>query len=222
MNPVVTEYFRVTSIPYATKDYTIFSGVPLKQGSYRINSGRYFVTITTAPDVLPVEPAIGQHWEVTGKRNIKEVENNGYKMQQHEYDQPHTVVCSLPHTCEALVDFIAKEKVFKGIGPFKARELWGLLKSKFHSTVSKDTPESRKLLESVLTDDSIDALFTGYEKYKNLAACNWMSEHNIPSPVQNRLIKYHTDKSVEARLLQVPPDAFTCEAEINSTPSPPT
>ena len=194
----ITEYFRVTSVSYYTKNYAIFSGVPLKNNSYKINSGKYIVTITTKAVGLPVEPAIGQHWEVTGVRTIQDIESNGYKMQQHGYAEPHKVVCSLPQDGEALIKFIGQEKDFRGIGNSKARAIWGLLGKNFHATLKHDTPESRQLLRSVLSDDSVDALYAGYEKYKNLAAANWMSEHNIPSEVQHRLLKYHNEKSIEA------------------------
>nr|MBF4348959.1 AAA family ATPase [Vibrio anguillarum] len=64
-------------------------------------------------------------------------------------------------------------------------------------TLRNDTPESRKRLTSILSEDSVEALFKGYAKYKNLAHCNWMSEHNIPASVQQRLLKHHGEASIE-------------------------
>jgi exodeoxyribonuclease V alpha subunit len=199
MNATLHEdQLRVTSIPYASSKMVIFSGTPLKKNSYRANSGKYYVTIKTDPNSLPAQPAIGQYWSVKGNRQIQNIDMGDYVMQQHTFESPEYVECSLPEIGEQLIRFIAKEAAFKGIGESKARALWELLGKNFHATLRKDTPESRERLRSVLSEDSIISLFEGYSKYKNLGYCNWMSEHKIPASVQQRLLKYHTEKSIEA------------------------
>ncbi len=192
------DQMRVTSIPYTSTNMVIFSGVPLANNSYKTNSGKYYVTIKVNPDEIPIQPLLGQHWSVSGARIIEEVETGDFVMQQHSYTSPLHIECILPETGEQLIRFIARETDFKGIGESKARALWKLLGKNFHSTVRNDTPESRYLLRSVISDESIDVLFKGYAKYKNLAYCNWMSELKIPSSVQQRLLKYHGNDSIEA------------------------
>lgn len=192
------DQMRVTSIPYSSANIVIFSGVPLKKSSYKANSGKYYVTIKVNPDALPVQPVIGQHWSIKGGRLIEEVEAGDYVMQQHTYESPEYIECSLPETGEQLIRFIAKEPDFKGIGETKARALWELLGNDFHSTLKNDSPESRLKLSNILSDDSINTLFEGYTKYKNLAHCNWMSEHKIPAIIQQRLLKYHGKESIDA------------------------
>ncbi|EOV0917533.1 AAA family ATPase [Vibrio parahaemolyticus] len=198
MNTAIHEdQMRVTSIPYSAKRCVIFSGVPLAKDSYKTNSGKYYVTIKVDPDSIPVPPALGQHWSVRGFRSIKDVKTGDYVMQQHTYESPNYVECTLPETGEQLISFIARESDFKGIGESKARALWQLLGKDFHTTLKNDTPESRERLTSILSADSIDALFQGYAKYKNLAHCNWMSEHHIPASVQQRLLKHHGEASID-------------------------
>ena len=192
------DQMRVTSIPYSSTKMVIFSGVPLEKNSHKTNSGKYYVTIKADPDAIPVQPALGQHWSVKGYRLIEEMETGDYVMQQHTYESPEHIECSLPETGEQLIRFIARESDFKGIGESKARALWELLGKDFHSTVRKDTPESRERLRSVLSEDSINALLKGYAKYKNLAYCNWMTVHKIPASIQQRLLKHHGEKSIEA------------------------
>lgn len=199
MNSVAhEEQFRVTSIPFASSKMVIFSGVPLRKNSYRINSGKYYVTIKTHPNEIPVQPAIGQHWSVRGNRLVEDMDSGDYVMQQHTYESPAHVECQLPETGEQLIKFIAKENDFKGIGESKARALWELLGKDFHSIASNDNAESRLRLKKLLSDESINALFKGYAKYKNLAFCNWMSEQKIPAAVQQRLLKHHSENSIEA------------------------
>ena len=192
------DQMRVTSIPYSSTNMVIFSGVPLAKNSYKTYSGKYYVTIKAEPDTIPVQPALGQHWSVKGYRLIEEMETGDFVMQQHTYESPEHIECSLPETGEQLIRFLARESDFKGIGESKARALWELLGKNFHTTVRKDTPESRKRFRSVLSEDSINALFEGYAKYKNLAYCNWMTENKIPARVQQRLLKHHGEESIEA------------------------
>lgn len=197
MNKVMYEdQMRVTSIPYSTRGCVIFTGVPLAKNSYKANSGKYYVTIKADPDSIPVPPAIGQHWSVRGARSIKDVETGDYVMQQHTYDSPSYVECTLPEMGEQLIRFISRENEFKGIGESKARALWQLLGKDFHATLRHDSSASRERLKSILSDDSVDALFKGYAKYKNLAHCNWMSENRIPSTVQQRLLRHHGEASI--------------------------
>lgn len=197
-SPLDTDFLRVTSIPYTTEKYVIFSGVPLQRSSYRINSGKYVITIKSEASALPVRPAIGQHWEVAGLRMIDTLENGDYLLQRHTYDAPTQLTCTLPENGEQLIRFIAKEPDFKGIGEQKARALWEQLGGDFHETLAHDTLESRNRLLELLSPDSVNALYAGYAKYVNLSACNWMSQHAIPAPVQQRLLKYHKEGSVQA------------------------
>lgn len=193
-----TEQFRVTSVKFSNSSLVIFMGVPIQKGSYKLNSGKYTVSVKAHTEMLPITPAVGQHWEVKGLKSFSKYENNGYEMKQHAYDFPAEIRCVLPQHGEQLINFIANEKDFKGIGESKARRLWHELGKDFHKIVRKDTPESRKRLKNVLSDYSINALYEGYAKYANLSACNWMSEHNIPASIQQRLLKYHNEKSIDA------------------------
>lgn len=198
MNTLLSnEHFRVTSIPYVSAGLVIFSGVPLKRGSYKSLSTKYYITIKAHPDLLPTQPAIGQHWSVTGTRQVKDMDTGDYVMQQHTFESPSFVECSLPETGEQLIKFIAKESDFKGIGESKARAIWERLGEDFHAILQSATAESKKRLDGLLSEDSVDALFKGYAKYKNLAQSNWMSKHKIPSSVQQRLLKHHGNESID-------------------------
>jgi len=190
------EQLRVTSVPLQTSNYVIFKGVPLKKDSYRTHSGKYFVTVKTRPEELPVLPVVGQHWSVSGTCKIDDVVSGDHLMRQHTYESPERLECSLPEDGEPLIKFIAKEKDFKGIGESKARALWALLGGDFHSILQSNTPKSRERLKGVLSEESIEALFAGYAKYRNLRYCNWMSERKIPSGVQQRLLKHHGEQSI--------------------------
>ena len=191
------EYFRVTSCQHTGSKYTIFTGVPLKADSYKINSGKYIVSIRCENQSLPIQPSVGQHWRVRGKRALETVLAGDYELRQHLYDAPDEMECTLPETGEALIRFIASEREFTGIGEAKARALWDAFGSGLHSMLRSDTADHRERLKAVLSDASIEALYNGYAKYRNLAHANWLASLGIPLRIQQRILKYHDERTVD-------------------------
>lgn len=190
-------YFRVTSCQYTGSKYAIFTGVPLRPDSYLINSGKYIVSVQCELQALPVKPAIGQHWRVNGKRELKTITSGSYELEQHVYESPDEMECTLPETGEALIRFIASEKDFTGIGESKARALWDAFGKDIHAMLQSDTSEHRLQLRSILSDVSVDALYEGYAKYKNLASANWLTSLGVPMRIQQRIIKYHDEGTIK-------------------------
>ena len=199
MNTLIhKERLRITSIHFKTSKWIIFSGVPLAKNSYKVNSGKYYVSIKINPVDLPIEPSIGQHWLVSGTRDIGEIETGDYLMEQHTYESPHLIKCQLPETGEQFIQFIAKEKQFKGIGESKARALWDNFGNELFSILRRESLPNRKRLAPILSEDSINAIYEGYQKYKNLEHCNWMSKQKIPANIQQRLLKHHGENSIKS------------------------
>ncbi|MGR5066430.1 ATP-dependent DNA helicase [Photobacterium sp. DNB22_13_2] len=192
------ESFRVTSIPLHLRDVVVLLGVPLKRDSYRINNGKYMVSVKMNPKMLPVTPAIGQHWDIEGQCEVKSLAVGDFDMQEHAFLSPGKITCTLPDTQEALVRFIASQTTFKGIGESKARELWTTFGKKLYTLVEEDTEANREELRAVLTETSISALYEGFDKYANLKSANWMTKHGIPQDIQARLFKHHGKESVNA------------------------
>lgn len=191
------EYFRVTSCQHNGYKYTIFTGIPLKADSYKINSGKYIVSIRCENQSLPIKPSVGQQWRVRGVRTLETVQAGDYELQQHLYDAPAEMECTLPETGEALIRFIASEREFTGIGEAKARALWDAFGGNLHQMLQSNTPEHRERLRGVLSEISVDALYEGYAKYRNLAHANWLASLGVPLRVQQRILKYHDERTVE-------------------------
>ncbi|MBC7000938.1 AAA family ATPase [Photobacterium sp. BZF1] len=199
MNPLVhSDQFRVTSVRYESKDLVIFAGTPLLKGSHLVKSARYCIAVKTHPNDLPVKPVKGQHWSVTGARKQSTIELGDYQIDEHLYDKPDDLQCNLEITGEDFIQFIASDKQFRGIGVCKARALWTEFGKELYSLLDHDCRASRERLQGVLSVDAINGLYEGYKKYENLSACNWMSKHQIPSPIQQRLLRYHNKGSIKA------------------------
>jgi exodeoxyribonuclease V alpha subunit len=191
------EFFRVTSTQYLSTKYAIFSGIPLKPDSYRVNSGKYIVSFKCETDCLPVRPATGQQWRVKGIRELEIIEAGNYALEQHTYDSPAEAECTLPATGEAFIRFIASEKDFKGIGEGKARALWDAFGAELQEILISHNQANRQRLLRLLSEASVDCLYEGYAKYKNLAHANWMASIGVPLRIQQRILKYHDEQTVQ-------------------------
>lgn len=191
------EHFRVTSVHDKHSRFVTFRGVPLLTGSPRRKSGRYNVSVTTLKNNLPVLPAVGQHWQIIGGQPDVEAKYfEGFVIHEHHYKDFDSLSCSLPENGEQFIQFIANNPDFTGIGEGKARQLWERFGSDIHIHLQDDTPGQRAAIQELLTEASCEALYQGYEKYKNLAHCNWLSNHKVPAHVQRRLLKHHDDQAV--------------------------
>ncbi|MFT6132549.1 MAG: exodeoxyribonuclease V alpha subunit [Shewanella sp.] len=189
-----TIYFRVTSVYQFNKSHAYFSGVPLEKGSFKVGSGKQIIVVKTTPDILPMEPTVGQHWCVTGKIESRKTTHGDFIITENHFNNPEKAIVTLPHDGESFIRFIAKEIDFKGIGEVKARELWTTFGKKVFKLIeSKDTTR----LGAVLTDKAILSLIEGYEKYANLKYSTWFSDRKIPPQIQQRLFKYHGRESVQ-------------------------
>ena len=149
------DYLRVTSIKFNNGRYVVFSGVPLKNDSFKVSSGRYFITVKADIAGLPVEPLKGQHWEVFGVCSFEELSVDGYIMRNHVYESPERIICSMPETGEEFIRFISEQSSFKGIGATKARQLWSIFGGDLYSLLRNDTLDNRKVFSTTLSETSV-------------------------------------------------------------------
>jgi exodeoxyribonuclease V alpha subunit len=186
--------FRVTSVYQFNKKHACFRGVPLQKGSFKIGSGKQIIVVNTTPDILPMEPTVGQHWCVTGKMESRNATHGDFVITENHFYNPEKAIVTLPHDGENFIRFLAKESAFKGIGDVKARELWTTFgKNVFKLIEAKDISQ----LGTILTDKATLSLIEGYEKYANLKYSTWFADKKIPPQIQQRLFKYHGQESVQ-------------------------
>ena len=156
-------------------------------------SGKKVITIDILTDRLPVEPAVEQHWLVSGycEEGLMEIGDGKYR--ESIYRNPDDLDIKMPSNNEALIQFIAAEPAFKGIGEVTARKLGKHFGSTLTSVLR--TRDHKKLRE-VLTEKATDDLISGCEKYKNLRYAKWLSDQRIPLSVQKKLFKLHGAESI--------------------------
>lgn len=190
-----TVELRVTSVYEYSRKRVCFSGVPLVNGSYKTKTAKDIFVVKTSPDILPIEPVVGQHWRIQGEYQTKTVAHGDFYLLEHHIIDPEKCEVTLPHDGESFIKFIANERDFKGIGDVKARELWQTFNRKIFSLLHQKDIES---LTQVLTEQSASCLIQGFRKYANLKYSTWFADRKIPPRIQQKLFKYHKENSVQS------------------------
>ncbi|MBU2967225.1 AAA family ATPase [Amphritea sp. 2_MG-2023] len=190
-----TEKLRVTSHLQRQQD-TLIKGVPIDDAT-QLKSARYVVQIWVDSDNLPVIPAPGQIWTVTGVCEVIQVDVGDFIRDIHQYSHPESLDFELPNDGEVFIQFIAKDPEFKGIGESKARELWHRFGINIHEMLQEQGAKYLSDLREVLSDKSIKALYAGYKKYQNLEHTIWMAKAGVPASIQRRVLKYHKAGTLE-------------------------
>lgn len=191
----VTKTIRVTAIQYSfTKGYIKFRGIAVHPKTHQKTSAIDYYFITVPDSNIELDPVIGQIWEVTGdiKTEDKPSHNGKYIIHHITFDEAIKCKLILPKSNLAFITFISKDKAFKGIAEDKAEAIWIKFGSKIYQILASD---DQSCLKSVLTEKSINSLVKGYEKYKNLKYSVWLTEKNIPLPIQKRIFKFKNYKN---------------------------
>jgi len=184
---------RITSVRFSNSRRSIFSGLLLKD-PVKLKSAKIVVVIDIPTEALPVEPAVGQIWEVEGLAEEQQIAKDGFLIKESTMRNPDRCELRMPADAEGLIRFIAEDPAFVRIGTVKARQL---VEHFGHDLVRLATSGDREALRGHLTDQSIDALITGFERYKNLRHAKWLSGHGIPLTIQRRLFKAHGETSID-------------------------
>ena len=138
----ITEQVRITRVYHYDSTSCKFSSSPLKD-RYKLKSADHYVVVESPSSSLPMEPRVGQIWEITGKPEYTKVTKPNIVLHEVKFNNPDKFEVLLPESDEQFIKFIALQKDFVGIGAGKARELW----DKFGRSVFK-----------LIDDNDVDSL----------------------------------------------------------------
>ncbi|MGB0833257.1 MAG: AAA family ATPase [Psychrobium sp.] len=191
---LVSESIRITNVYQLNNNYAAFSAVPLQTGSHRIKSAKRIIHVKTSTKKLQKAPEVGQHWLINGVPEQREVATrNGFKIYETHFLNPEKLECTLPESAETFALFVSKEPSFKGITEDTARNIWQHFQSDVYTHLENDNINA---FIDILSPAKIKYLFAGFKKYKNLKHGKWLSEINVPLHIQQRLLKYHDEASI--------------------------
>lgn len=189
-----SDLIRVTNIYQLDENNISFSGVALDCRTYKNAFPKRTVMIKTFSSKIGIEPITGQLWRVTGKSENRKVDTkNGFTITQTHYVEPELLQVVIPKSANGFSLFIGREPTFKGITENTARKIWNEFKDSIYQIIED---QNREALGLILSENKINTLFEGYRKYSNLKFSKWLSKIGIPLHIQQRLLKYHTENSI--------------------------
>lgn len=194
LNKSSNDTIRITQIYQLDNKYASFSGMPLKKDGHQVKSQRRVVYIKTSAVKLSVLPEIGQHWNVSGEIEKRTVDRSEtFKEYQTHYTNPQSLVCTLPESGELFSKFVGEEKAFYRITEDVALEIWTKLKGDVYRHLENG---NRDIFLKFLSEAKTNAMFKGFEKYKNMKHAKWLNSIGVPLHVNHRLLKYHGDETI--------------------------
>ena len=164
-----------------------------EDGSVRTN--QFMIQLDQSRGNIPVEPAIGQIWNVAGKATSERRPDKSdqiiinWKIIKSE--DTETLEFERPNDGESFAQFISADPTFKGIGEGKARALWTKFGEDIFKRLDRGNADDIKELGTILSTKAIKSLFAGYERYKHLSECVWMTKAGIDHATQRRILRFN-------------------------------
>ncbi|MCE0760978.1 AAA family ATPase [Marinobacter sp. G11] len=189
---------RITSVGFQTRYKSSMIGVEIDDDGLRKDAKKHFL-ISVNRKLLPCEPAQGQVWKVRGRSSSRKVNKHGREILESRVSAD-SMEFVLPYGGEAFIRFVADQREFSGIGERKARKLWNEFGPKIFADI-KDGKRER--LRGILSEDSITALFKGFERFNALEYSEFFARHGIPQGVMQRIFRKH-EGSIKQRIEEDP------------------
>lgn len=189
---------RITSVGFASRYKAAMMAVFTDQEGTRTDA-RKIINITANKSLLSVDVEVGQIWKVRGHSSTSQVHKNKYKLDEIRISASEMEII-LPSNGEAFVQFVGAQKNFRGIGEVKARQLWNRWGEELIPKIKSGCKED---FRSILSEDSITALFEGFAKYTALEHLGFFTKHGIPQNVLQRIFKKHRS-DIKQRIEQDP------------------
>lgn len=185
---------RITSIRQLNDSTAIFAGIATKDTF--ITDASTLIFVDTHPNRLGgMEPAVGQHWKITGSCS-----KSTQKYEKHS--RPVLLVdvtkaeCIVPADHEALIKFISRDKEFAGISDNKARKLIKAFPDDPYRSVVENNAQTLAHVCD-LTLKAAERIKNGFKKYHNMKYAKWLANHGVPLSIVSRIIKYHDFRTID-------------------------
>lgn len=165
------------------------------------NVGAHRVIILTKQDNLNIEPRPGQQWKILEENNFSIRQENiggNQHVSVYRFMEP-SLKCVMPDNGVGFVNFLSKEKAFKGIGKVSAQLLWDHFRSEIFSILEChiDAPYEKDgsisnfevIRKVLLSDQAVKGLWQGYQEYANLKYAEQLVALGVEEPIQRQLFR---------------------------------
>ena len=176
----------------------IFGGVPVDDVGAVTDSGAYIVVKAPGGVIGCVPVERGQLWRVSGPVEDRSLTVNGYQMveRQLEAGQAYLVRPSGEH----IVNYLAENPAFEGVGHVKARRLWAKFGESLYGILDSSDIEA---LSSILTTEVASILVRSWAVLGESQTLQWLQSNGFDIKLGRKVLEFFGEEA-QARIEEDP------------------
>lgn len=186
---------RVTSIRSQNRTAlggAIFSGVPVDDGGSVTDSGAHIVVKASGAVIGRVPVERGQLWLVSGPIEERPLIVNGFQMTERQIEA--TQASLIRPSGEHIVNYLAENPAFEGIGHVKARRLWNEFGERLYGVLDSYDVDA---LSSVLTVETAQALVRAWAVLGESQTLQWLQSNGFDPKLGRKVLAFYGDDARE-------------------------
>ena len=159
----------------------------------RVQDAKGYVVVEASATVLgSARVEVGQWWQVTGEPNKRLQEVNGYLITETQVKASSAVM--MRPSGDHIIEFIALNPAFVGIGDGKARMLWDAFGESLYGHL-----DSRNVAEiaKVLTPESATLVVEVWSKYGDSRTLQWLQVQGIDLKIGQKILQFFGHETPE-------------------------
>lgn len=188
MNETVSVTVRVTGIRSQNPrgfGGAIFTGVPIDATGSVVDACAYVVVKATRAALGTTDVERGQWWRVSGRLIERQAVVDGFELteQQVDADVAHLALPSGEH----IVNFIASNPAFEGIGVVKARRLWERFGTALYELLDAGDASA---FADLLTEQASHCLVAAWAEQGRSQALQWLQTHGFDLQLGRKVLRF--------------------------------
>lgn len=182
---------RVTSVRSKNRNAlggAIFSGVSLDDVGAVTDSGAYLVVKASGLVIGGVSVERGQLWQVTGSVEERPLVINGFQMTERQVEA--TQASMVRPSGEHIVNYLAENPNFEGIGHVKARRLWEKFGEDLYGVLDSTDITA---LSSILSLETAQTLVRAWAVIGQSRTLQWLQSNGFNTKLGRKVLDFFGD-----------------------------
>lgn len=163
----------------------IFTGVPLDAEGAVADAGAYIVVRAPAQVLAGGRVERGQWWRVSGPMVERRVPVDGFMMTEHQVEAQELSLAR--PSGEHIINFLAGNPAFEGIGPVKARKLWESFGERLYEFLDAADVDA---LSAVLTPEVAASLVAAWALHGESRTLQWLQSQGFDSKLGRKVVAF--------------------------------
>lgn len=176
----------------------IFTGVPIDKAGAVVDAGTYIVVKADRKTLGAARVEKGQWWEVRGPMVERITVVDGFHLREHQVDAD-TAHLAMP-SGEHVVNYLAENTAFEGIGLVKARRLWERFGEQLYTLLDAGEPDA---FFEVLHPDVALRLTAAWASNGQTRTLQWLQAAGFDTKIGRKVLRFFGDEA-QVRLEEDP------------------